>query len=182
MRGRRAFAVLAVLVAASCKERGRPDPNIRMAISHERIPEAGASAPSGANAGGANTSEVPNRLEVPPEVERAYSGIRISWKDKTTGKTGVVEVPLGGGTPLPDPSLVVRADVYLPSFTMGNGAITSQGVEEQNPAARITVFEKGKEIFGGWIFNRFPDVHPFESPKYQLRLEGGVPRKGGSAP
>ena len=71
---------------------------------------------------------------------------------------------------------MVRADVFLPAFTMGGGAITSDGVEPQNPAARITVFDKGKEIFGGWIFTRFPDVHPFTNPRFELHLEGGVPK------
>lgn len=167
----------AAAAAVACKEKGRPDPNVRMAISHERIENTSGGQPAG-QAGAAGASpEVPNRLEVPPEIQQAYAGVRIAWKDKKSGQTGVIEVPLGGGTPLPDPSLVVRADVYLPAFTMGGGAITSQGVEEQNPAARITVLEKGKEIFAGWIFNRFPDVHPFDNPKYQLRLEGGIPKK-----
>jgi len=169
------WVVVLVLAAAAaaCKEKGRPDPNVRMAISHERMTDA--TAPGQQPAGPA--PDVPNRLEVPPEVQQAYTGVRLSWKDKSNGQTGVVEVPLGGGTPLPDPTYVVRADVYLPSFTMGGGAITSQGIEEQNPAARITVSQKGKEIFAGWIFNRFPDVHPFENPKYQLHLEGGVAKK-----
>ena len=72
-------------------------------------------------------ADVPTRLEVPPEVAHAYTGIKISWKDKSDGKEGIIEIPLGGGTPLPDPSLVVRADVFLPAFTMGGGAITSEG-------------------------------------------------------
>jgi hypothetical protein len=109
-------------------------------------------------------------------VAQAWSGIRLNWKDKTNGQTGAVEVPMSEGVPLPDPSLVVRADVFLPAFTMGGGAITSDGVAPENPAARITVFEKGKEIFAGWIFTRFPDVHPFTHPRFELRLEGGVPR------
>ena len=175
----------AVAAAGACRERGRPDPNVRMAISHDRVGEGeapaagrtgGAAPEAGLGQGGAN--QVPTRLEVPPEVEKAFSGVRIAWTDKSSGKNGVLEVPLGGATPLPDPSLVVRADVFLPSFTMGGGAITSDGIEPNNPAARITVFEKGKEIFGGFIFSRFPDVHPFTHPKYGLHLEGGVPRKG----
>jgi hypothetical protein len=109
-------------------------------------------------------------------VQQAWSGIRLAWKDLGTGAEGTLDVPLGGAKPLPDATFVVRGDVFLPAFTMTGGAITSQGTEPQNPAARITVFEKGKEIFGGWIFTRFPDVHPFTHPKYQLRLEGGVPR------
>jgi hypothetical protein len=162
--------VLGCGTAVACKERGRPDPDVRMAISHGRAtePAGGSSVMPG--------GEVPTRLEVPPEVAQAWSGIRIGWKDKSDGKEGVIDVPLGGATPLPDPSLVVRADVFLPAFTMGGGAITSEGVEPQNPAARIAVFEKGKEIFGGWIFTRFPDVHPFTHPRFQLRLEGGVPK------
>ena len=157
-----------------CKEHGRPDPNVRMAISHEVAVAATGDSGAGMNAGPG--ADVPTRLEVPPEVAHAYSGIKIIWKDKSDGKEGTIEVPLGGGTPLPDPSLVVRADTFLPAFTMGGGAITSEGVEPQNPAARITVFDKGKEIFGGWIFTRFPDVHPFTHPRFELHLEGGVPK------
>ena len=172
---RTAFAVLALALglfgAAACREQGRPDPNIRMAVSHDRAAED-------ERGGGGEGSGVPTRLEVPPEVQAAYSGIKLRWKDASNGEEGVIDVPLGGGTPLPDPSLVVRADVFLPAFSMGGGVLTSDGVEPQNPAARITVFEKGREIFGGWIFTRFPDVHPFTHPRFKLLLEGGVQRAG----
>jgi hypothetical protein len=180
-------AALLVLAAAAsgCREHGRTDPQIRMAVAHDveeqqtgapqaASPQSGV-APGGAGAGQGGAA-APTRLEVPPEVQQAWSGIRLRWKDLSSGKEGTVDVPLNGATPLPDPTIVVRGDVFLPAFTMSAGAITSQGIEPQNPAARITVFEKGKEIFGGWIFTRFPDVHPFTHPKYQLRLEGGVPR------
>jgi hypothetical protein len=173
-------AALALILGGgtACRENSRPDPEVHMAISHE--PEdpgaAGNSQAGGATANGGAAAKAPTRLEVPPEVEKAWSGIRLRWKDLGSGKEGTLDVPLGDAKPLPDPDIVVRGDVFLPAFTMSGDAITSQGTEPQNPAARITVFEKGKEIFGGWIFTRFPDVHPFTHPKYQLRLEGGVPR------
>ena len=171
-----AVSLSIVMAAPACKERGRPDPNVRMAISHEVAVQGSGTAGPGMNAGPG--ADVPTRLEVPPEVAHAYTGIKITWKDKKDGKEGVIEVPLGGGTPLPDPSVVVHADVFLPAFTMGGGAITSEGIEQQNPAARITVLDKGKEIFAGWIFTRFPDVHPFTHPRFQLHLDGGVPKGG----
>jgi hypothetical protein len=170
MRRRAVVALALLLAAAGCRRRGEPNPDIRMAVSHDRAEDAAAPSQTPGADG------VPTRLEVPPEVAKAWSGIRLGWKDKTSGKEGTLDVPLGEAAPLPDPSLVVRADVFLPAFTMGGGAITSEGVEAQNPAARVTVFEKGKEIFAGWIFARFPDVHPFTHSRFALRLEGGVPR------
>ncbi len=68
---------LALSFTAACRERGRPDPNIRMAVSHERTEEPAATTGAGRQAEGA----MPTRLEVPPEVEKAYSGIRLRWKD-----------------------------------------------------------------------------------------------------
>ncbi len=168
MRKRPAVAAAAALLAVSgCRERGRPDPNIRMAISHAREEVPGKSEP---------TPSVPSRLEVPSEVEKAYSGIRLVWRDSGNGKEGVLEIPLRGTTRVPDSSLDVRADVFLPAFTMSSDAITSSGEQEENPAARIAVAENGNEIFAGWIFTRFPDVHPFQHPRFSLRLQGGVRR------
>jgi hypothetical protein len=93
------------------------------------------------------------------------------------GQEGTLDVPTGKAVPIPGSDLSVRADAYLPAFTMTAEIITSTGVDEQNPAARITVQEKGKDIFTGWIFNRFPDVHPFQHPRFALLLEGGIRRK-----
>ncbi len=168
-----------VLASAACREKGRPDPNVRMAISHE--PEA-APDNAQANTGGggteaSGTQTVPTQLEVPPEVVKAYSGIHLHWKDGTSGKEGTIEVPLEGTVPIPGSDLQVRADVFLPAFTMTAQTITSTGTDPANPAARITVVEKGQQVFSGWIFTRFPDVHPFQHPRFSLRLEGGVPRK-----
>ncbi len=171
-----ALACAAAAVLASCREHGRPDPSIRMAISHQRVAEDGAEPARTPGAPEEGAPDVPTRLEVPPEVARAWSGIRLSWKDKSNGKSGTLDVPLGGSAALPDSSVAVRADVFLPAFSMTGGAITSEGVEAQNPAARISVSEKGQEIFAGWIFTRFPDVHPFTHARFELRLEGGVPK------
>src|SRR5262249_36763840 len=76
---------------AACREHGRPDPDIRMAISHDREEIAGAST----------TPTVPDRLEVPPDVLQTYSGIRLRWKDSTKNKEGTVEVPLDGTAKIP---------------------------------------------------------------------------------
>lgn len=183
-----AAIVALAMSAAGCRQRGTPDPAIRMAVSHEpdetaaqpstssTSASASESAPQSQPGADAGKVPVPTRLEVPPAVQEAFSGVRLSWKDSSNGKSGTIEVPLGGATPIPDSPLQVRADVYLPAFTMSADAITSTGVGEENPAARIAVQENGKDLFAGWIFNRFPDVHPFQHPRFSLKLEGGIAR------
>ncbi|MEO8432704.1 MAG: hypothetical protein ABI592_14425 [Acidobacteriota bacterium] len=186
MRRPHAAAIAAVALAAACagcRERGRPDPDIRMAVSHDREapegPAAAAGAPEASGAAGSETAageKVPTRLEVPPSVQKAYSGIRVRWKDSGSGKEGTIEIPIGSSVAVPETTLQVRGDVFLPSFTMTSDVITSTGIEPENPAARISVADNGSEVFGGWIFTRFPDVHPFQHPRISLRLEGGVRR------
>jgi hypothetical protein len=169
----RTWTLLAIsggIAFGACRERGRPDPAIRMAISHDQ-----ANPASGGDQNAAAT--VPTKLIVPPEVTAAFGAIRLAWKDSQSGQTGIVEIPIGGSAPIPGSGLEVRADVFLPSFSMTSEAITSTGAGEENPAARIAVVEKGSEIFAGWIFKRFPDVHPFQHARFSLQLEGGVPRK-----
>ena len=162
-----------VAAGLACRERGRPDPAVRMAPSHDVEQAAGEQAQGQQGQGGQQT---PNRVDIPPEVQEAYSGIRVHWKDSQSGKEGELDVPLGGSATIPGSTLEVQGEIYLPAFAMSATSITSSGIEEQNPAARIGVAEDGKEIFGGWIFTRFPDVHPFEHPRYSLRLVGGIPK------
>lgn len=159
----------AVLLLPACQGRGRPDSKIRMAVSHTR-----EDVPSASEA----TLKVPSRLEVPPEVAKTYSGIRLGWKDASNRQEGTLEVPLGGTARIADSTLEVRADVFLPSFTMTGEAVTTTGIEPENPAARIAVLENGSEVWSGWMFTRFPDVHPFQHPRFSLRFEGGVRRAG----
>lgn len=172
MRRAAGFAVLLlVLGLAGCRERGRPDPNIRMVPSHNPVADPAADPSMGGGRGSAPA--VPSRLVIPPEVQQAFSGVRLAWSERE-GKKGTLEVGLGSTATIPGSNLDVRADAYLPAFAMDADVITSQGIAEGNPAARIAVLENGREIFSGWIFQNFPDVHPFTHERYALKLEGGV--------
>lgn len=151
-----------------------------MAISHEREEVPPPAAGQNALASPAQDQNmtlaqpVPTLLEVPPEVAQAFSGVQLAWRDKSNGQEGVLDVPLGDAAKLPGSNIEVHADVYLPAFTMTAQTITSTGTQEENPAARVTVAEKGSQLFAGWLFLRFPDIHPFQHPRYALRLVGGI--------
>lgn len=174
------LTILVLVAACACREKGRPDPTIQMAISHDReeVP-----APAPAQDPLANPAQdqkatlaqpVPTLLEVPPEVAKVFSGIQLAWRDKSNGQEGVLDIPLGEASKLPGSNIEVRADVYLPAFTMTAQTITSTGIQEENPAARVTVSENGSQLFSGWLFLRFPDIHPFQHPRYVVRLVRGI--------
>jgi len=38
------------------------------------------------------------------------------------------------------------------------------------------VFEEGRKIFSGWLFSKYPDIHPFAHDKYGVRLVEGIPK------
>jgi len=178
-RGRTAIwpCFVAALACAACQEKGRPEPGVVMAVSHEREAPGTSTAAEGGTGTGTETAgapKIPTRLVVPPEVAKTYAAIKLTWKDSGSGKDGTVDVPLAGSARIPGSEMEVRCDAFLPAFTMAADEITSNGVEATNPAARITVVEKGNEIFSGWIFTNFPDVHPFQHPRFSLRLAGGV--------
>lgn len=172
----------AALLPCACREKGRPDPTIQMAISHEReevpapAPEQNALASPAQDQNATLAQPVPTLLEVPPEVARAFSGVQLAWRDKSNGQEGVLDVSLGDAAKLPGSNIEVHPDVYLPAFTMTAQTITSTGAQEENPAARVTVTENGSQLFGGWLFLRFPDIHPFQHSRYALRLVGGIRR------
>ena len=174
------LGLASVFVSAGCQEKGRPDPGVQMVASHERVAGPAGGAEGGSGMGAAAGTEtgaapkVPARLVVPPEIAKTYSAIQVTWKDSAGGKEGTLDIPLGGSARVPNSELEVHADVFLPSFAMTAEEITSNGVDLTNPAARLTVVEKDKQVFSGWIFTNFPDVHPFEHPRFSLKLAGAV--------
>lgn len=59
---------------------------------------------------------------------------------------------------------------YLPAFIIRGGKITSDGVEEKNPAVYLEWHHQGRLIFQGWSFRNYPDLTPVKVSGYRLRL------------
>ena len=79
---------------------GRPDGGLARAGGRRRREAAGRGRPE--------RRRFPASLVVPPEIEKTYSAIRLSWKDSQTGKEGQLDVPLGGTARVPGSEMDVR--------------------------------------------------------------------------
>ena len=115
-----------------------------------------------------------HQLVVPDEVKAAFGGVTLRLKKKDGSFDQTFDVPLGELTALGKSGLAVNVPAFLPAFYMDRTRISSVGVRETNPAAKVTLFEKGKEIHSGWLFATMPAIHPFVHDIFSLTLEKGV--------
>ncbi len=117
------------------------------------------------------------KVVVPEVVKGKWSGVKLVLEDKSSKKKQEFTVGLNQDSKVPDSNLKISIGEFLPDFRMDADTITSASNELNNPAVKVKIFEGDKEIFKGWLYAKFPTIHPFEHPKYGLTLKEGV-KKG----
>lgn len=112
--------------------------------------------------------------ELLPEITEKYSGIKIMVSNKKDGSKMEVSIPFSRKTPIGNSGLEITASSYFTSFTMVDGGVRNMSMDENNPAAKVMVADNGSQIFDGWLFQEYPDMHPFEHPTWKIVLIGAV--------
>ena len=128
----------------------------------------------GAPHGEAGAPPVEKKIVVPEDVKGTWKAVKVEveYKGKKSKKT--FTIPVNSEFKVPDSDLTVKVGSFLPHFTMAADQITSGSNNLENPAAQVEVFEAGKEVFHGWLFSKYPAVHPFQNDKFGLVLLEGV--------
>jgi hypothetical protein len=116
-------------------------------------------------------------ISVPDSVKGKWKAVVLVVEDKATKKSKEYTVDLHSDLKIPDSNLKVEVGDFLPDLKLEGLKITSMSNELINPAVRVKVFEDGKEIFKGWLYQKYPTMHPFTHQKYGLVLKNGV-KKG----
>ncbi len=114
---------------------------------------------------------------VPDEVKGAWSAVKLKVTDKEANTTREVTVQIGDEYSIPDTGLKIKIEQFLPDFKMDGLTITSASNEPNNPAARVIIYESGKEVFRGWLYSKFPTIHPFTHERYSITLVEGIKKK-----
>ena len=123
---------------------------------------------------GEGAPQVEKKIVVPDAVKGAWKAVKVEveFKEKKSKKT--FTVPLDSEFKVPDTDITLKVANFLPHFSMAADQITSSSNNPENPAAQLEVFQGGKEIFHGWMFSKYPSVHPFTHDKYGVALLEGV--------
>ena len=112
---------------------------------------------------------------VPASVKGKWKAVKIAVTDKTTNKVTEYTVAIGGTFAIPNSSLAVKVENFLPHFMMDGTTLTSQSNEPKNPAAQVRIMDGGKEVFKGWLFTLYPTTHAFQHPRYGFALVDFIP-------
>jgi hypothetical protein len=114
---------------------------------------------------------------VPDSVKGKWKAVVLVVTDKKSNKQQEFTVNLNSDLKIPNTSLKVSVGEYLPDFRMEGLTLTSTSNDPNNPAVGVKVSENGKEIFKGWLYAKFPTMHPFEHPNFSIVLKDGI-KKG----
>ncbi|MCG6551185.1 MAG: DUF2155 domain-containing protein [Candidatus Magnetominusculus sp. LBB02] len=116
-------------------------------------------------------------IVVPENVRDKWQAVKFSIRDKKADKTQTVTVQLGSEYTVAGTSITIKPTVFLPDFKMDSHTITSVSAELNNPAVNVVISDTDKELFKGWLYSKYPDVHPFEHDTFAIILVEAV-RKG----
>ena len=163
-----AVLMMVAFAGTGCKKKQPPPPPMP--------PQGAPGQPGmpGAPHGETGAPPVEKKIVVPDAVKGAWKAVKVEveFKEKKSKKT--FTIPLNSEFKVPDTDLTLKVGNFLPHFTMAADQITSSSNNPENPAAQLEVFQGGKEIFHGWLFSKFPAVHPFTHDKYGVALLEGV--------
>ena len=160
-----AVLMMVAFAGTGCKKQ-QPSPPPQGAPGQPGMP--------GAPHGEAGAPPVEKKIVVPDAVKGAWKAVKIEVEFKEKKSKKAFTIPLNSEFKVPDSDLVMKVGNFLPHFTMAADQITSGSNNPENPAVQIEVFQGGKEIFHGWLFSKYPAVHPFQNDKFGLSLIEGI--------
>lgn len=169
-----AILFLAAMSVAACKKKEPPPPPAPMPGQGMGMPGQPGGMPGQPGGMPAMGGGPEKKITVPDAVKSGWKAVKIEVEYKEKKSKKQFTVPLRSEFKVPDSDISVKIGEFLPHFTMSADAITSGSNNLENPAAQIGVLQGGKEIFHGWLFAKFPAVHPFQNDKYGITLVEGV--------
>ena len=128
------------------------------------------------DAGGSHMTKKDAAVVVPDSVKKRWRAVKIAVIDKAKIKETVYSIPIGSSVSIPESSMSIEVESFLPAFILEGSVITTTSNELKNPAAKVKITEKGNIIFKGWLFARFP-TNTSMHPNFGFTLVDAVPAK-----
>jgi hypothetical protein len=167
-----AVLMMVAFAGIGCKKQQPPPPPMppQGAAGQPGMPPGMPGAPHGDT----GAPPVEKKVVVPDAVKGAWKAVKVEVEYKEKKSKKAFTIPLNSEFKVPDSDLTLKVGTFLPHFAMAAEQISSNSNNPENPAAQLEVFQGGKEIFHGWLFSKYPAVHPFQNDKFGLALLEGI--------
>lgn len=123
------------------------------------------------------------KIVMPDAVKGQWKAVVLQVESKATKKTAEYTVNLNSDFKVPNSNLKITVGEFLPDFRMNGLEMTSGSNEPNNPAVGVRIFDGSTQVFPvqgkkwGWLYAKFPTMHPFEHAEFSILLKSGV-KKG----
>ncbi len=178
-----ALLALALIAVPACSQEKTPVESKTVAAKQELpaelpSPHAGLIQPPPSGHPPA-TEKSPATVSVPESVAGNWASVVLQIENKKSSTRSEQAIALHSEYAIPESTVRIKVGDFLPHFSMDEGVITSLSNETRNPAVHVTIFDGQEEIYKGWLFQRFPSVHPFQDERFGIRLAGFNTQQGG---
>jgi len=168
-----------VIITSSCEKKQEPPPPKVQQFSPVQAPiQTPMDKPSEKprSPHGKMSVKGERKIIIPHEIKNSWTGVKFIFEDRNMKKQSEYTAELGSQITIPGTELKIIFGDFLPDFKMEGDVITSKSNEPNNPAVRVEIFEKGRTIFTGWLYAKYPEIHAFEHRRYGIVLKEGIRR------
>ena len=115
-------------------------------------------------------------IVVPKEVKGQWKAVKIMVRNKIDeSRNSMKTASLGSSFNLGESGIKVTVGPFMPNFVMTQKNYSSNGNELINPAVRLRVEDKGKILYEGWAFAKYPTMYAFEHDEFAFQLMDYIP-------
>ncbi len=114
------------------------------------------------------------KVIIPDAIKGKWKGVILTVIDKQTANGKDYNIPIGGKVAISGSNIEVQTGDFLPDLKIEGNIYSSDSTQLLNPAIHVEIKEGGKEVFKGWLFQKFPSVHPFKHERFSIILKEPV--------
>jgi len=93
-------------------------------------------------------------IEVPDSVKAKYHTVTMGVGDRKTLVVKEFKMKIGDTAKVPGTDYSIKVTAYLPAWVIRGNVATSKSDKQDDPAVRATIYEKDKQVFDGFIFQK----------------------------
>jgi hypothetical protein len=114
------------------------------------------------------------KVIIPDAIKGKWKGVILTVIDKQTANSKDYNIPIGGKIAISGSNIEVQTGDFLPDLKIEGNIYSSDSTQLLNPAIHVEIKDGGKELFKGWLFQKFPSVHPFKHERFSITLKEPV--------